>query len=137
MVRIRRSPPSPVLDLHRRMEQVMAQLLRDVQPLETPAPWTPRVDICESADGFVVTLEVAGVEREEIDIVVEDRCLRISGTRSDPSPSGCVRWHQMEIAQGRFERVLMLPQEVDPERITATHKDGYLHIRIPRDPLGG
>ena len=137
MVRIRRSPPTPVLDLHRRMEQVMAQLLRDVQPIETPAPWTPRVDICESADGFVVTLEVAGVEREEIEIVVEDRCLRISGTRSDPSPSGCVRWHQMEIAQGRFERVLMLPQEADPDRITATHKDGYLHIRIPRDPLGG
>lgn len=137
MVRIRRSPPAPVLDLHRRMEQVMAQLLRDAQPIETPAPWTPRVDILESADGFVVTLEVAGVEREEIDIVVEDRCLRISGARSDPSPSGCVRWHQMEIAQGRFERVLMLPQEVDPERITATHKDGFLHIRIPRDPLGG
>jgi HSP20 family molecular chaperone IbpA len=43
----------------------------------------------------------------------------------------------MEIAQGRFERVLMLPQEVDPERITAVHKDGFLSIRIPRDPLGG
>src|SRR5258706_6154150 len=111
MVRIRRSPPAPVLDLHRRMEQVMAQLLRDVQPIETPAPWVPRVDIFEAADGFVVTLEVAGVEREEIDIVVEDRCLRISGSRPEPSPAGCVKWHQTEIAHGRFDRVLMLPPE--------------------------
>ena len=137
MVRIRRSPPTPVLDLHRRMEQVMAQLLRDVQPSEPPASWVPRVDIFEAADGFVVTLEVAGVEREDIDIVVEDRCLRISGTRPEPSPAGCVRWHQMEISQGRFERVLMLPQEVDSDGITATHKDGFLHIRIPRGPIGG
>lgn len=110
----------------------MAHLLRDVRTMETPAPWVPRVDIFETADGFTVTLEIPGVEREEIDIVVEDRCLTISGTRPEPAPEGCVRWHQMEIAQGRFERVLMLPQEVDPEGITATHRDGFLRIQIPR-----
>jgi len=136
MVRIRRSPPAPVLDLHRRMEQVMAHLLRDVRPMDTPAPWVPRVDIFETADGFVVTLELPGVEREGIDVVVEGRCLSISGTRPEPAPSGCVRWHQMEIAQGRFERVLMLPYEVDPDHITATHKDGFLRIEIPRGTSG-
>ena len=48
-----------------------------------------------------------------------------------------MRWHQMEIAHGRFERVLALPQEVDAERITATYKDGFLYITIPRLPAGG
>ena len=135
MVRIRRSPPSPVLDLHRRMEQVMEHILRDVKPPDTPAPWVPRVDLFETADSFVVTLEIPGVEREGIDIIVEGLCLRVTGTRPEPSPAGCVRWHQMEIAQGWFERVLALPEEVDPDGITATHKDGFLYIRIPRGPV--
>jgi HSP20 family protein len=136
MVRIRRSPPAPMLDLHRRMEQVLESLLRDVKPLESPAPWIPRVDIFETAEEFVVTLEIPGVDREEIDIMVEGLCLTVSGARPDPSPAGCVRWHQMEIAHGRFERVLALPQEVDPERITATCKDGFLSIRIQRGSSG-
>jgi HSP20 family molecular chaperone IbpA len=42
----------------------------------------------------------------------------------------------MEIAHGRFERILALPQEVDPERITATCKDGFLSIRIQRGSSG-
>ncbi len=121
-----------MLDLHRRMEQVLESLLRDVKPLESPAPWIPRVDIFETAEEFVVTLEIPGVDREEVDIMVEGLCLSVSGARPDPSPGGCVRWHQMEIAHGRFERVLALPQEVDAERITAICKDGFLSIRIPR-----
>lgn len=121
-----------MLDLHRRMEQVLESLLRDVKPLESPAPWIPRVDIFETAEEFVVTLEIPGVDREEVDIMVEGLCLNVSGARPDPSPAGCVRWHQMEIAHGRFERVLALPQEADAESITAICKDGLLSIRIPR-----
>src|SRR2546425_13147144 len=137
MVRIRRSTAQPVLDLHRRMEEVMERLLRDVKPLEAPAPWTPRADIHETPEAFVVTMEIPGVEREEIDIVVEGLYLTISGHRTEPSSPECMRWHQMEIAHGRFERVLALPQEVEAERITATYRDGFLHITIPRASAGG
>ena len=136
MVRIRRNPAAPMLDLHRRMEQVMERLLRDVKPLGTPALWIPRADIFETAEGFVVTVEIPGVEREEIDIMVDGLGLSIYGVRPEPVPAGCVRWHQMEIAHGRFERVLALPQEVDPERITATCRDGFLSIRIQRGSSG-
>jgi len=137
MVRIRRSTAQPVIDLHRRMEEVMERLLRDVKPLEAPAPWTPRVDIHETPESFVVTMEIPGVERDEIDIVVEGLYLTISGHRSEPASPQCMRWHQMEIAHGRFERVLALPQEVDAERITATYKDGFLYVTIPRGAAGG
>jgi len=132
MVRIRRSLAHPMLDIHQRMEQVMERLLRDVKPLEPQSSWLPRADVYETAEGFVVTLELPGVEREEIDILVEGLYLRLSGIRPEPLTQGCMRWHQMEIAHGRFERVLALPQEADSERITATYKDGFLVIHIPR-----
>lgn len=136
MVRIRRSPAHPMVDLHRRMEQVMERLLRDVKPLGSPAPWVPRADVYETAEEFVVTLEIPGIDRGEIDILVEGLYLSLSGTRPEPAPQGCVRWHQMEVTHGRFERVLVLPPEADAERITATYKDGFLYIHIPRGTAG-
>jgi len=125
-----------MVDLHRRMEQVMERLLRDVKPLESPAPWVPRADIYETAEEFVVTLEIPGVDGEEIEILVEGPYLSLSGVRLGPAPQGCMRWHQMEIAHGRFERLLALPQEADADRITATFKDGFLSIHIPRGTAG-
>jgi HSP20 family protein len=136
MVRIRRSPTHPMLDIHHRMEQVMERLLRDVKPVEPQTAWVPRADVYETADGFVVTLELPGVEREEIEILVEGLYLRLSGARPEPPTRECMRWHQMEIAHGRFERVIALPQEADSEGITATYKDGFLVIQIPRGSSG-
>jgi HSP20 family protein len=136
MVRIRRSPPHPMLDLHHRMERVMERLLRDVKPAESPAAWVPRADVYETTEGFVVTLEVPGVEREEIEILVEGLYLSVSGVRPEPEALGCMRWHQMEVAHGRFERIVALPQEADPAGITATYKDGFLSIHIPRGSAG-
>ncbi len=136
MVRIRRSPALEVAELHRRMERLMQGLLRGV---ETPAAthgWVPRVDIYETAGGTLVTLEIPGVKREEIEIVIEGIYMDVSGVRPEPAPSGCVRWHQMEIAYGRFERVIALPEEVDPESIRATYGDGFLRIEIPRRTSG-
>jgi len=114
----------------------MERLFRDVKPVESPAPWAPRVDIHETPGAFIVTLEIPGVERDAIDIVVEGLYLTVSGQRTETLSPGCVRWHQMEIAHGRFERVLGLPQEVDADRITATYKDGFLTITIPRGSGG-
>ena len=133
-MRIRRIPAHPMVDLHRRMERVMERLLQDVAPLESPVPWMPRANVHETAEEFVVTLEIPGIDRDEIEIQVEGPYLNVSGTRTEAATDGCVRWHQMEIAHGRFERVLALPQEADPERITATYKDGFLTIHIPRGP---
>ncbi len=131
-MRIRRGSESPVFDLHRRMEEVMDRLMRDIRPLGGPASWMPRADVCETAEGYVVTLELSGVDRDRIDIVVEGAYLTVSGERAEPDQPGCVRWHQMEITHGRFERILALPQEADASGIEATYADGFLSIRIPR-----
>ncbi len=136
MVRIRRSAADEVADLHRRMEQMMERLLHGADPVPSPTGWTPRADIYETADRILVILEIPGVERDDLEIVVQGRYLRVAGSREQPASSGCVRWHQMEIAYGPFERVVALPAEADPERIEATYRDGYLRIEIVREAAG-
>lgn len=130
MVRIIRSKTSDLAGLHRRMEQVMHVLLADVHP---PAPaWVPRVDIYETGDAYIVIMEIPGVERGEIEIVVEEQYLRVSGSRPEPSQAGCLRWHQMEISHGPFERIIALTPDADLEQIGAICRDGFLEITIHR-----
>jgi len=132
MVRIRRVDEGSALDLHRQMEQMMEALARSVEAPRASAAWAPQVDIYETAEAVVLALEIPGVDRADIEILVQGSYLRVAGVRREPASAGCMRWHQMEIAYGPFERVVALPGEIDPERVRATYTDGFLRIEVPR-----
>jgi HSP20 family protein len=132
MIRIRRLAPEEVSDLHRRMEQVVESLLHGIAPLHGAHGWLPRADIRENAGGMVLTLDVPGVRREDIEIVIEGPFLGVRGVRREPAEGECLRWHQMEIAYGPFERVFHLPADADIEGISAAYRDGFLEVTIPR-----
>ena len=78
-----------------------------------------------------IALELPGVDRADIEVLVQGPYLRVTGVRREPADTGCMRWHQMEIAYGPFERIVALPGEVDPDRVRATYIDGFLRIEIP------
>jgi len=93
--------------------------------------FVPRVDVYEREEGLLLTMELPGISREGIEILVEGSYLRVSGEREEPASSGLLRWHHMEIAYGPFERIVALPREVDAESIRAVYADGFLKIEIP------
>ena len=96
--------------------------------------WEPPVDIFEQPDRIIVVVELPGVERDEVSVVVQQGVLEITGMRPKRIPEATERVHQMEIAYGHFARYVQLPHCSDPERIEAELKDGYLTIEIPREP---
>jgi HSP20 family protein len=85
-------------------------------------------------------VELAGVEKEAIHVQAESRRLTISGTRALPEPScdepPAMNVLALEIDHGPFERVLELPADVDPGRVTAEHRNGLLWIKLPLRMLG-
>lgn len=99
--------------------------------------FVPRSDIHETAAGVVVTLDLGGVQRDAIEIVIEGDFMRVSGVRHESETGACLRWHQMEIAYGPFERVFALPPDADIDAIGATLQDGFLKISVPRRAGGG
>jgi len=96
------------------------------------ATWQPPVDVYEREDAIVIVVELPGVEKEQISVLVEGDVLKISGVRATRVPDGTRHVHQMEIAYGHFARYLRLSPAINPERINAEYKDGYLTIEIPR-----
>lgn len=96
--------------------------------------WQPCVDICSCPEGFLVLVELAGVEIGEVNLEVEGLKFKLTGKRARfIAPAGS-SYHLAEIVCGSFERIFSLPLSVDAERITATFQRGILEIRMPLSP---
>ena len=93
--------------------------------------WTPPVDLYETAEAFVVTAELPGLLRDDIDIRYNDGQLTLQGTRRTPDVP-CERYHRVERGHGGFFRRFALPTPVDPEHISADLRDGVLTVTVPK-----
>jgi HSP20 family protein len=94
--------------------------------------WTPAFDVYEDKDKFSVKVEVPGMKREDIDISLDGNTLTVSGELKDEEEHKDSETYRAERFFGRFQRSITLPQPVDPNRITATYKDGVLTITLPK-----
>lgn len=100
--------------------------------------WTPEVDVYETCEAVVVKVCAAGVQADRIDISLsaDGRSLTVKGFR-DEDPEAreqALRYHQLEIYTGPFERTVSLPPDAsyDRERLSAVARDGYFCIRLPK-----
>ena len=98
--------------------------------------WLPPVDVYETANEFVITAEVPGVARDQIDIRIHDRHLILRGERPT-SRVQCEQYHRVECGHGAFSRSFSLPESVDGDRISADLRDGVLTITLPKVPPPG
>ena len=98
--------------------------------------WVPPIDVHETAGEYVITAEVSGLSRSDIDIRVHDGHLQISGERPEPD-TPCEQYHRVERGHGRFSRTFELPLPVDSERITADLRDGVLTVVCPKSADNG
>ena len=116
--------------------------------------WTPCVNLYEVEQAYRVCVDLAGVDKDRIDVTVRPPTkgdelprLYIGGERpvprspvaSSPAVSGDgrpasskSRVHRMEIDHGRFAREVELPADVDHEAISATYRAGLLWIELPK-----
>ena len=94
--------------------------------------WAPALDISERKDAYLVTVEVPGVEPEDLDITMEDGLLTIKGERQFTSESSEQQFHRVERRYGAFRRSITLPAQVQADHIEATFDNGVLQIVVPK-----
>ncbi len=94
--------------------------------------WRPAVDIYESENGIVIAVELPGVSKEKVAVEVKDDVLTLKGERlADPAIKED-SYYRRERVFGPFKRAFTLHQNIKPDQIRATFKDGVLRIEIPR-----
>ena len=94
--------------------------------------WAPALDISERKDAYLVTVELPGVEAEDLDITMEDGLLTIQGERRVAQDSSEQQFHRVERSYGAFRRSITLPAQVMTEGIEASAEDGVLQIVVPK-----
>ena len=104
------------------------------QLVGTDAPgWTPPVDLYETASDYILTADLPGLSRDQINISVDDNKVVIRGERvGGPGDMPCEQFHRVERGHGRFSRSFALPEAIDVADVSADLKDGILTVRIPK-----
>jgi HSP20 family molecular chaperone IbpA len=93
--------------------------------------FVPPSDIYETKDSIVVLAEMPGVAPDGVDLTLERRVLTIRGRSAASEHTGYQRVYN-EFANGDYERVFTLSENIDRDRIEATLKDGVLHLVLPK-----
>jgi HSP20 family protein len=100
-----------------------------------PSPWEPAINAYRCDDCIRICVELAGVDRSQIDVTVRQRRISIQGVRDVPEPKEkdhrVVQTIAMEIDYGAFQRELELPEEIDVQEVQADQRNGLLWIHLP------
>ena len=94
--------------------------------------WTPSVDINESNDAFMITADLPGIKKSDIEVKVEENVLILKAERKIDKKNVNEKYHFSERRSGTFSRSFKLPKSVKEEKITADFDNGVLSIIIPK-----
>lgn len=97
--------------------------------------WVPPVEIVEKPDMLLVTAELPGMTREQIDVTFEDDVLTIRGEKVEEKKEekAEAKFHLFERFYGTFARSFVVPRTVDASKISAEFKDGVLIVKLPKN----
>lgn len=131
-------------DITRVMDQAWRQMtgfgmmggLRPAEPVAANG-WAalfgaPPADLVETEKAYTLRIEVPGLKREDVDILLKDEALLVSGQKVETREEGPGAYRLSERRYGRFERLVPLPQDVDPQTVEADLQDGVLTISLPK-----
>jgi HSP20 family protein len=127
-------PLKELLDLQERMNSLFDQTLGDEDGEDLaslPNGWSPAADVYATAEGYVVEVELPGLDRDRIDIQVDGRDLVIRGERH-PLGGRSATYHRLERHYGPFGRSFRFDADIDADGIEAEVRDGVLKLTVPK-----
>ncbi len=116
----------------RRRDDVFEDFLRDVFGREEGALLEPPVEVSESDGEVAVKMLVPGVEKDEIQVSIDEGVLNVRGEMRKEHEEKKKNYYRQEIRYGTFHRSVRLPTEVEASKASAALKNGTLTITLPK-----
>lgn len=107
---------------------------RDTRP--SGRLWCPAADVYRTADGWIVKVDLAGIEPTDIEIKLDGDLLRISGSRRDGICGEGISHYQLEITYSRFEKMIQFPRSIDHATIERNYHHGLLILHLVEEEAG-
>ena len=140
------APDHPFQHITRDVNKIVEQMQKGYYNARPADTWTPNVNLYETEAQYMVCVDLAGVDKEKIDVELVDHRLTVRGAREVPSydeatpdqaahnaaDRGRLKVHVMEIDHGWFLREVEIPEDAAREQIIAAYRNGMLWIEIPK-----
>jgi len=127
--------PSDILGMQKEINHMFDRFFRGGTLDEgdfLPTTWMPAVDLVEKNDGYVATVELPGVNKDDVKITLQENILTIKGEKKDEKETKDSNFHRVERSYGSFQRSFTLPTSVKQDKVDAQYKDGILTISLPK-----
>lgn len=136
MAQLRHSPFRDLVKMQSTIDRLFDEAFSRSQGEEAEpgvrGEWSPQADVYETKDALVFSVDLPGFQQGEIDIRVENNFLMLGGERKFVAETGNHRYLWIEKPYGKFYRRFSIPTTIDPDKITATLKNGVLEIVLPK-----
>lgn len=122
------------MDPWRELDQMRRQLESVIDPLTRPLARRvfPSLNLYDSGEEIVLAAQLSGLTKDDIQVTFTDGVLTLSGTRRPPGLREVMTPLRQERPVGRFEKSIELPVKIDPERISASFRNGIMTVRLPK-----
>ena len=129
------NPSREFEDIYDRMGQLMNFAFGLTPAVLTDMPWVPTADLSETDDAYVAQVDLPAVNKDQVEVQIQDRELIVSGEITEPedsSSSSGRRRHRSSRRTGQFEFRTYLPGDVKADAVTAQLSDGVLTVTVPK-----
>ncbi len=122
-------------DLESKLDQTIAGMFQSMGPsFSSKSTWKPPLDIFETKEKIYIVAELAGVDKDNMELEINPRAMRIFGKRVPKPPAKDGRYRLAEIQYGHFERILYMRTPIVMETVSARYSNGFLHIEMEKTP---
>ncbi|WP_246481568.1 Hsp20/alpha crystallin family protein [Natronogracilivirga saccharolytica] len=116
----------------RTFSSILDEFFNDVVTSDSGRLYAPSIDISETDSHYHVQAALPGMKKDDINIDLQDRRLTISGERKEETENKDTKHHVRETRYGQFERSIMLPNNINQDKIDARFEDGILKLDIEK-----
>lgn len=129
-----RNLPTNPMDEFDRVLAEMGRIFGDLNAPETGGLFdraiSPPIDVMETQDDYVLTADLPGIERKDIELSIASNVLTLKGEKKEANKESKRRYFRQESWTGQFQRTLSLPNSIDPDKVRAEFRDGVLQVTI-------
>jgi HSP20 family protein len=127
---------SKYVDEMQRLQKRMSELMEEAE--KTPLDKSiimPLADVKETDENVIVTMDLPGIEKEDVDISIAEDELRVMAERKTETEVSEKDFHKRERSYRKFERILKLPVAVKVDEAKASLKEGVLEVTLPKEVI--
>ena len=129
----RPTPFADVVSFRDAIERMFAdRLFRPIWPETEAREITPAIDLYTTADAVIAKIALPGVNSEDVDVVIGDDIVTVSGSFKEEAETTEAGYLRMELSRGSFSRRFSIPATIRPDDATAQFRDGLLTLTLPK-----